>query len=148
MGSVIPPTSFGRYELRRWLAHGGMSEVFVGVELDAGPDAAPVVVKRILPELGGDAQFVGMFINEAQLAAQMDHRNVVKVLEFGESEGRLFMVMEFVEGLDCWRFYRRMHDWGDDRDRLAIKIVHDVLSALQAATTVVQYLLDGGSRQR
>lgn len=121
---------FGSYELTRKLAHGGMAEVFLGVPRGSGDGAQPVVVKRILPELSGDPRFLAMFVNEAQLAAQMQHRNIVRVFDFGEHEGRLFMVMEYVDGLDCWRFSRRLYPWGDDHALLVVHIMLEVLAGL------------------
>lgn len=121
---------FGDYLLVRKLAHGGMAEVFLAKRL-ADPDAGPLVLKCILPELADDPQFLAMFVNEAQLAAQMDHTNIVRVFDFGEHEGRLFMAMEFVEGVDCWRFARCLYPWGEDHAAVAILIVTQVLRALE-----------------
>ncbi len=127
---------FGSYYLTRKIGHGGMAEVFLGRHLDLGPAAPPRVLKCILPDLVNNPQFLAMFINEAQLAAQMNHPNIVQVLEFGEVEGRVFMVMEYVEGLDCWRFARRLHPWGDDHTAIAVSIVCQVLEALEYAHTM------------
>ena len=124
---------FGRYVLTRKLAHGGMAEVFLGRAANADPDAPAVVIKRILPELMHDERFVAMFVNEAQLAAQMSHENLVKVLDFGEVGGRLYMAMEFVDGLDCWRFSRRMHPWGDNHVGLAVHVMRRALAGLDYA---------------
>jgi serine/threonine-protein kinase len=121
---------FGNYELLRKLAHGGMAEVFLGVRSGESPDEGQVVVKRILPELSNDPRFLAMFVNEAQLAAQMDHPNIVRVSDFGEHQGLLFMVMEFVDGLDCWRFSRRLYPWGEDHALLVVHIMREVLKAL------------------
>ena len=104
-----PRIPFGSYELFSKIAHGGMAEVFLACRRGDKPRPEDMVVlKRILPELGGDSRFLAMFINEAQLAAQMSHPNVVRVYDFGELDGQAYMVMEHVEGLDCWRFSRRL----------------------------------------
>ncbi|MCP4600860.1 MAG: serine/threonine protein kinase [Proteobacteria bacterium] len=124
---------FSRYILKRKIGHGGMAEVFLGRQLEADSDTPPQVIKCILPELSGNPQFLAMFINEAQLAAQMEHPNIVQVLDFGEFNGRLYMAMEYVEGLDCWRFTRRLHPWGDDHAALAVWIICRVLDALEYA---------------
>ncbi|MCP4678039.1 MAG: serine/threonine protein kinase [Deltaproteobacteria bacterium] len=124
---------FGRYLLTRKIGHGGMAEVFLGRDVEADLEAPVRVVKCILPELASDPRFLAMFINEAQLAAQMSHPNIVKVLDFGEFEGRLFMVMEYVEGLDCWRFARRLYPWGDDHTAMAVWVICRVLDALNYA---------------
>ncbi len=126
-------TAFGNYRLLQKLAHGGMAEVFVGVERDAGPNAPRLVVKRILADLAQDPRFVAMFLNEAQLAAQMSHPNIARVLDFGEQQGRLFMVMEYVEGLDCWKFSRRLYPWGERHEALAVYIAMGVLAGLDYA---------------
>jgi serine/threonine protein kinase len=131
--SIPGGTRFGNYVLTRKIGHGGMAEVFIGHRIDDWPSVSPRVIKCILPNLAHDPQFLAMFINEAQLAAQMDHRNIVKVFEFGEFGGRLYMAMEYVEGLDCWRFTRRLHPWGEDHTALAIWIVCEVLNALEYA---------------
>ncbi len=122
---------FGDFDLKLKLAHGGMAEVFLGVKREDGPDAPDVVIKRILPELGSDPRFLAMFINEAQLAAQMDHPNVVRVLDFGEHDGRAYMVMEYVDGLDCWRFTRRLFPWGDKHEALAAWMTVQVCAGLE-----------------
>ncbi len=137
MTNVLNPVSreptnipFGNYRLVKKLAHGGMAEVFLGQRI-AEPESGPVVLKCILPKLADDPQFLAMFVNEAQLAAQMDHANIVRVFDFGEHEGRLFMAMEFVEGLDCWRFARCLYPWGKDHAAVAVLIVSQVLRALE-----------------
>ena len=58
-----------------------------------------VVVKRLLPNLVGDKEFVEMFLDEARINARLSHSNVVQVLDLGESEGQYFMAMEYVTGL-------------------------------------------------
>lgn len=122
--------SFGKYELKLKLAHGGMAEVFLGVNREDGPDAGDLVIKRILPELGTDPRFLAMFINEAQLAAQMNHENVVKVVDFGEHDGMAYMAMEYVDGLDCWRFARRLFPWGPKHEVLCAWMIRQVCSGL------------------
>ena len=121
---------FDHYYLDRRLAHGGMAEVFLGRDIDHEDHSERSVVKCILPDLAGDPQFLAMFLNEAQLAAQMDHSNVVKVLDFGEHDGLLYMAMEYVDGLDCWRFARRIYPFGRDHAGVASLIVIQILDAL------------------
>lgn len=129
----MEPFDFGHYVLLRKIAHGGMAEVFLGRDRDDGEDGPLRVIKCILPQLANDPQFLAMFINEAQLAAQMSHPNIVRVFDFGEQAGRLFMVMEYVEGLDCWRFTRRLYPLGGDHTAIAIWITCRILDALEYA---------------
>ncbi len=127
---------FGHYFLEKRLAHGGMAEVYLGKDMDRPADAPRCVVKCILPDLAGDPQFLAMFLNEAQLAAQMNHPNLVKVLDFGEQDGLLYMAMEFVKGLDCWRFNRRAFPFGEKHTAIAIYIMQELLDGLHHAHTM------------
>ncbi len=100
LDSTLGVTRLGHYRLVRRLAVGGMAELFVAVAEGAGDFEKPVAIKRILPRLAREPQFVEMFFAEAQLAASLDHPHIAKVLDFGE-EGELpYIVMEFVPGVD------------------------------------------------
>jgi serine/threonine-protein kinase len=138
-GRLIPKQSaadgfvFDHYFLDKRLAHGGMAEVFLGRDMDVERKEERCVVKCILPDLAGDPQFLAMFLNEAQLAAQMDHPNIVKVLDFGEHDGLLYMAMEYVNGLDCWRFARRVYPFGEDHAAVCASIITQILDALAYA---------------
>lgn len=96
--------SHGKYELLERIGEGGMAEVFRARLPGAAGFEKIVVVKRMLPALAHKKQFVDMFIAEATLAAQVQHRNVVQVFELGRNgAGDLFMAMELVEGTDLRR---------------------------------------------
>ncbi len=93
-----PATRLGKYQLLRKLATGGMAEVFLAKT--AGPMGfeKQLVIKRILPHLAEDPQFVQMFLGEAKLAAQLNHPNLVQIFDFGESDGSYFIAMEYIDG--------------------------------------------------
>ncbi|MCA9661131.1 MAG: serine/threonine protein kinase, partial [Myxococcales bacterium] len=88
----------GKYRLLRRLASGGMGEVYLAEA--AGPEgfAKLAVLKRILPHFAGDPAFRGMFINEAKLAAALDHPNIVRVYDFGRAGDSYFYAMEYLHG--------------------------------------------------
>ncbi|HEX8441766.1 MAG TPA: protein kinase [Archangium sp.] len=88
----------GKYQLVSKLATGGMAEVYLAKA--AGPMGfeKTLVLKRILPHLAEDPQFVDMFLGEAKLAAQLNHPNVVQIFDFGESEGAYYLAMEYIDG--------------------------------------------------
>lgn len=88
----------GRYELIHRLAHGGMATVYLGRAKGKAGFEKVVAVKVIHPHLAGEAEFVGMFLDEARIAARIHHPHVVEILDLGESDGAYFMVMEFIEG--------------------------------------------------
>ncbi|MCB9598567.1 MAG: serine/threonine protein kinase [Sandaracinaceae bacterium] len=98
--------TLGPYRIERRLAAGGMAEVFVALRQGPHGFQKRVALKRILPQHARDAEFVGMFIDEARLAARLDHPGVVQVFDFGEHGGALFMAMEMVEGTTVGRLLR------------------------------------------
>jgi serine/threonine protein kinase len=88
----------GRYELIDLLGVGGMAEVFKARCTGPGGFERTVVLKRILPAHGRDRDFVRMFVAEAKILGMLHHPNVVQVYDFGESDGTLFLVLEYVDG--------------------------------------------------
>lgn len=83
-----------------------MAEVFRARREGAAGFERTVVVKKILASYHEDPEFVGMFINEAKIAACLTHPNIVQVYELGEQDGELFMAMEYVQGQDLLRVLR------------------------------------------
>jgi serine/threonine-protein kinase len=88
----------GRYHLVRKLATGGMAEIFLAKVVGPGGFEKSLVIKRILPNLAKDPEFVSMFLQEARLAAQFAHPSVVQIFDFGEVDGSYFLAMEYVDG--------------------------------------------------
>jgi serine/threonine-protein kinase len=90
--------SVGRYKLLRLLATGGMGEVFLARQEGPAGFTKTVVIKRILRHLATDQNFIDLFLNEARLAAQLQHPHIAQV--FGlENEGNTwFIAMEYVHG--------------------------------------------------
>ena len=94
------PRTLGRYELVRKLASGGMGEVYLGTVRGAAGFEKPVAVKRVLPHLAADEDFVRRFIDEAHIVVSLKHGNIVPVLDMGEQDGEYFIVMEYLPGKD------------------------------------------------
>ncbi len=88
----------GRYELIARLAQGGMGEIFLARLEGAAGFAKLYAIKRILPQFANDGRFRKMLIGEAQIASKMSHSNICQVYELGESDGQLYIVMEYLEG--------------------------------------------------
>ena len=88
---------FGKYLLLKRLAVGGMAELYLA--RDTKEDRL-VVIKRILPYLAQEAEFVRMFLDEARIAAQLHHPHIISVYELGSLDGSIFIAMEYVEGVD------------------------------------------------
>ncbi|HVP61918.1 MAG TPA: serine/threonine-protein kinase [Myxococcaceae bacterium] len=88
----------GKYQLLRKLATGGMAEVFLAKTDGPMGFEKLLVIKRILPHLAEDPQFIEMFLAEAKLAAQLNHPNLVTLFDFGQAEGSYFIAMEYIDG--------------------------------------------------
>jgi len=92
---------FGKYEILRRLATGGMAEIYLARATGIEGFEKLVVLKRILPQYAGEDEFVSMFLDEARLAATLHHSNVVSVYDIGEVDGQYFLAMEFLHGQDA-----------------------------------------------
>lgn len=129
-----PGSSIGTYVLERPLGSGGMAEVFLARRTGPHGFTKRVAIKRILPEFACDAQFIQMFCDEARIAATLSHPNIVQIVEFGEHEGELFLVMEFVDGISCSAILRHVSERGATIPiGPALYIAREVLSALSFA---------------
>jgi eukaryotic-like serine/threonine-protein kinase len=95
---MSPAARFGKYQLVRRIGVGGMAEVYEAALLGPAGFSKRLALKLMLPKLSNQPDLVSMFIDEASIAASLDHPNIVAVYEFGESEGTYFMVMEYVDG--------------------------------------------------
>ena len=104
-----PGTQFGKFSLVARLATGGMAEIFLARLVGAAGFEKLVCIKRILPHLARDKQFVAMFFDEARIAARISHPNVCQVFELGEIDGSYYIAMEYLEGVPLACF--RRHDY-------------------------------------
>jgi eukaryotic-like serine/threonine-protein kinase len=93
-------TKFGRYQLLQKIAVGGMAEIFLAKQHGPGHFERSLVIKRILPHLAQDPKFVEMFLDEAALAAQLNHPNIAQVYDFGAEEDSYYIAMELIRGPD------------------------------------------------
>lgn len=110
--AVKAPVIAGKYTLLRRLGHGGMAEVFLAKQVSEGGFEKLVVLKRILPHLATGAEFVTMFLDEARVAADLRHPNIVTIVDVGRAGETLFMVMEFLHGQDVRKLQRKVAAFG------------------------------------
>lgn len=75
-----------------------MAEVFIGEALSVQGFRKRVAIKRVLPHLAQNKNFIGMFLDEARLGARLSHANIVTVFDIGAADGTFFIVMEYVDG--------------------------------------------------
>src|SRR5919112_3962684 len=104
-GSTLPlaPDAFsgrmlGKYEVLCRLSTGGMAEIFLAFQRGLAGFRKLVVLKRILPDIKGEEEFVRMFLDEARITAAFTHPNIAQVYDLDIADDELFLVMEFVQG--------------------------------------------------
>lgn len=125
-----------RYRIIRRIGRGGMAEVLLVEALGPGGFKKRVVVKRVLPELARDPEFIELLLREARLAARISHPNVVQVHDLGREGSDYFIAMEYVRGWDLrsiLRYSRRLRS--PLPVELCCRIVSDVAAGLHAAHT-------------
>jgi eukaryotic-like serine/threonine-protein kinase len=99
----------GRYEVLDRIGSGGMAEVLLGRTTGEGGFEKLVAIKRILPHMAANQEFVGMFIDEARISANLSHSNIAQIFEFGRDADDLFIAMELVLGVDLRTIHRTLH---------------------------------------
>jgi serine/threonine protein kinase len=110
---VDSPDDAGRYVLLDRIGLGGMAEVFRATARGAAGFERPVAIKRILPSLSEDADFIRMFIDEAKIAVQLQHPNIVQIFDLGRDGRDYFIAMEYVHGKDLRVIAERVHRNGE-----------------------------------
>src|SRR5258706_16407764 len=95
--AVNSPQAFGPYELTERINIGGMAEVF---RANDRAHQRLVAIKRILPSIAEDEEFIQMFRDEAAIASQLDHPNIAKIYDVGKVDLSYYLALEFVSGKD------------------------------------------------
>ena len=106
----MPSQNFGRYELLERISAGGMAEVFRAKDKERG---GIVAVKRILPHVAGDDEFIHMLEDEARIASQLEHPHIARTLDCGQVGGQYFIAFEFVDGKTIKAIFDRSVQKGD-----------------------------------
>lgn len=128
----------GPYLVESRLASGGMAEVFIAKRVGPHGFTKRVALKKILPQYASDPDFVAMFIDEARLAAQLEHPNIVHVFDFGELQGNLFLAMELVDGTNVNRLLRTVAARNENvPTEVALEIAWETARALAYAHALV-----------
>ena len=126
--------AYGPYRLLERIAVGGMAEVFKAVRAGVEGFQKVVAVKRILPHLSDNKEFVAMFVNEAKMVAGLTHPNIVQIHDLGKIEKSYYIAMEYVHGRDLRTIARRARNRGTTVPlEIAVLIASEVASALDYA---------------
>lgn len=102
---------FGNYYLVEKIAVGGMAELFKARQRGVANFEKIVAIKRILPHLSDNDEFVRMFIDEAKLAAQLTHPNIAQIFDLGKAGGFYYIAMEYVDGKDLRSLLRKVREF-------------------------------------
>lgn len=134
--SLEPHAKVGGYELVEKVGEGGMAEVWLARREGIGGATKSCALKLPLERVSSDERYRKMFLQEARLALKLSHANIVSVFDAGEDGGRLYMALDWVDGVDLRSFAQRIHGIPM---RFSIPvvchIVGELLHALQYAHT-------------
>jgi serine/threonine-protein kinase len=132
--SALTLVRLGRYQVVSRIATGGMAEVYLAVHGELSGFRTPVVVKKVLPHLACNPQFIDMFLDEARIASLLDHPNVVRIYEVGKNQNEYFLAMELVQGKPFSALLRRCFERHHLIDpRLAAFVVAQAAAGLNHA---------------
>ena len=125
---------FGRFALLGRIAFGGMAEIFLARDENPRTRAMRhIVIKRVLPHVADDQNFVQMFLDEARLAIRLQHPNICHIYEFGETDGSYFIAMEWVNGVPLGKLLRKARDNGGMPFSIAARVIAQIGEALHYA---------------
>jgi len=126
--------SFGPYRLLDRVAVGGMAEVFKAKRSGVEGFEKIVALKRILPQLSENKEFLTMFVDEAKMVAGLTHPNIVQIFDLGKIETSYYIAMEYVHGHDLRSIVKRTQNKGLRMPLdLSLRVVSQVCSALEYA---------------
>ena len=135
-----PTMKVGRYRILSELGRGGMSNVFLAVASGPGGVNKLVVLKALLSDLSTEAYALSMFMDEARLAAQLNHPNVVQTYEVGTEGDRHVIVMEYLEGQSLSGVVRRAAQEGSQLPLpIHLRIIINALEGLHYAHELCGY---------
>lgn len=132
-GELGPGHVLDRYELLLPIASGGMAMVWAARLKGTRGFQKIVAVKTMLPKLSEDEQFEQMFLDEASLASEIHHPHVVEILDLGEQQGVLFLVMEWIDGVPLNQLMKAARAEGGVPIPVAVRIAMQACAGLHAA---------------
>src|ERR1700761_3781049 len=131
--------SLGKYRLIAELGHGGMAEVYLAVVRGPAGFNKLGVIKQIRPQLAAGPGVLGMFLDEAKLAARLSHPNVVQTNEVGQEGDTHFLMMEYLDGQPLNRITQRLGKRGGLPLHMHLQIIVDLLGGLHYAHELTDY---------
>jgi TonB family protein len=121
---------FGQYVLLEKIATGGMAEVWKARMRGVEGFQKIVAIKKILPHLSDNQDFIEMFVDEAKLAAQLNHNNIIHIYDLGKIQSSYYIAMEYIDGYDLKNILKK----AQERDQpLSVEIALFIASKVAAA---------------
>lgn len=129
--------TFGRYNLIRKVAQGGMAEIFLAKFQGIGGFEKKIIIKRILPRFSENREFIDMLIKEAKTAVLLHHQNIVQIYDLGKVRDTYFISMEYIRGKDLRTVLNRLKSQGQLMPReLAVYIAREICKGLDYAHNI------------
>jgi len=119
---------------------GGMAQIYLAREEG---DPQLLVIKRILPHLAENEEFVQMFLDEARIAARLDHPNIVQIFDLGSQDDSFFIAMEYIHGEDLRRIWKAAERGGQ---LIPVPLVCRILSEACAGLDHAHKQLDASGK--
>lgn len=138
-GTEAASGALGKYRLIAELGHGGMAQVFLALARGPAGFNKLAVIKQIREQLADDPEFLTMFLDEARLAARLNHPNVVQTNEVGEDGKRYFICMEYLEGQPLNRIIQRLGRENGLPLGIHLRILVEALAGLHHAHELTDY---------
>jgi eukaryotic-like serine/threonine-protein kinase len=129
----------GKYRLLAEIGEGGMAEVYLAVAVGLAGFNKLLVIKKLRSELCVDPELVKMFMDEARLAARINHANIVQTIEVGEDRGQYFIAMEYLDGQPLSRILNVRADRSHFPLAMQLKVLSEVLVGLHHAHELRDY---------
>ncbi len=137
----MKPLLFGKYCLLERISVGGMAEVFRAKPFDAPGFQGYLALKRILPHLAEDEEFIKMFVDEAKLTVQLSHPNIVRIFELGQFQSSYYILMEYISGKDVLNIQKTVRKRREIFGvRTACQVAANVASGLHHAHFMTDHL--------
>lgn len=134
---IRPGQTVGRYEFLVPIAQGGMAAVWAARQRGSRGFSKTVAVKTMLPSISDDPRFEQMFLDEARIASRIRHPNVAEILDLGEQDDVLYLVMEWVDGEPLSLVRHTAVENAPFPLPIAVKIITDACSGLHAAHELI-----------
>lgn len=132
----VPEDEIGGYDILGLIARGGMAEIYKAKKKGVKGFEKIIAIKKILSGYGEDDRYIEMFVDEAKIAAELSHPNIVQIHDLGRKDDYYFIAMEYVLGKDLRVILRKLKDLNKTfPEELAISLILKVLTALNYAHT-------------